>query len=96
MTDGEVLPFGEVDCDRVGSAVRSAMSAGDFARADELVGRAMGRVLAHELVHMMTKSVDHAREGVQRSALSGRQLIAPVLPLSAFDIERLQQERGLR
>jgi hypothetical protein len=94
MTDGKVLPFGEVDCDRVGGAVRSAMYAGDFARGDELVGRAMGRVLAHELVHMMTRSVQHAREGVQRSALSGKQLIEPVLPLSAFDIERLQQERG--
>jgi hypothetical protein len=66
MTDGEVLPFGEVDCDRVVGAVRSAMSGSDYARGDELVGRAMGRVLAHELVHMVTKSVEHAHEGVQR------------------------------
>lgn len=96
MTDGEVLPFGEVDCDRVDRAVRNAMSAGDFARGDELVGRAMGRVLAHEMVHMMTKSVQHATEGVQRSALSGKQLIEPVLPLSLFDVDRLRQEHTSR
>lgn len=93
MTDGEVLPFGVVNCDRVVGAVRGAMTAGDFARGDQLVGRAMGRVVAHELVHMMTRSVQHAHEGVQKPALSGKQLIDPVLTLSALDVERLRHER---
>jgi len=30
---------------------------------------------------------------VEKAALSARQLIAETLPLSTFDIERLQQER---
>jgi len=94
--NGEVQPFGEVNCDRVVNSVRSAMFGGDYARADLLVGRALGRVVAHELVHMLTKSGQHAREGVQKAALSGRQLIAASLPLSAIDIERLIQERRPR
>jgi hypothetical protein len=72
------------------------MFGGDYARADLLVGRALGRVVAHELVHMLTKSGQHAREGVQKAALSGRQLIAASLPLSAVDIDRLIQERRAR
>ena len=95
-TNGEVQPFGEVDCDRVVSTAVNAMSGLDYSRADLLVGRAMGRVLAHELVHMLTKSGEHGKEGVEKPALSGKQLIAGVLPLSAFDIDRLKLERAGR
>ncbi|HVW83560.1 MAG TPA: hypothetical protein VHB50_02720 [Bryobacteraceae bacterium] len=94
--NGEVQPFGEVDCDRVVNSVRSAMFGGDYTHADLLVGRALGRVVAHELVHMLTKSGQHAHEGVQKPALSGRQLISSSLPLSALDVERLREERGIR
>ncbi len=93
-TNGEVQPFGEVDCDRVKvSSARTAMSGLDYSRADLLIGRAMGRVVAHELVHMLTKSAEHGTEGVAKPSLSGKQLIAAFLPLSAFDIDRLKQER---
>jgi hypothetical protein len=90
--NGEVQPFGEVDCDRVVNSARNAMSGGDYARGDLLIGRAMGRVVAHELVHMLTKSGQHGTEGVEKPALSGKQLIEGYLPLSVFDIDRLKQE----
>jgi hypothetical protein len=93
-SNGEVQPFGEVDCNRVVNSVRSAMSGNDYARADLLIGRAMGRVVAHELVHMLTKSGEHGTEGVEKPALSGRQLISASLPLSAFDIDRLKLQRA--
>lgn len=95
-TNGEVQPFGEVDCTRVVNSARNAMSQEDWARGDLLIGRAMGRVVAHELVHMLTKSGEHGTEGVEKPALSGKQLISASLPLSAFDIDRLKQERSAR
>jgi hypothetical protein len=88
-TDGVVQPFSEVACDKVTSAVRSAMSGGDFANADVLLGRALGRVLAHEVVHMLSKSGAHGHTGIARTALSGSQLIAPELRLEPEDVERL-------
>jgi hypothetical protein len=88
-TDGVVQPFSEVACDKVTSAVRTAMAGGDFAHADVLLGRALGRVLAHEVIHMLSKSGVHGRTGVARSALSGSQLIAPELRLGTDDLERL-------
>ena len=88
-TDGAVQPFSEVACDKVTSAVRSAMSGGDFANADLLLGRALGRVLAHEVVHMLSKSGAHGHTGVAKTALSGSQLIAPELRLEPEDVERL-------
>ena len=91
ITDGAMQPFGEVVCDQVAATVRSAMWGGDFAIADVLLGRALGRVLVHELVHMLTKSEEHGREGVAKPALSGKQLIAGSLPLSPADLERLKK-----
>jgi hypothetical protein len=88
-TDGAVQPFSEVACDKVTSAVRSAMSGGDFANADLLLGRALGRVLAHEVVHMLSRSGAHGHTGVAKTALSGSQLIAPELRLEPEDVERL-------
>jgi hypothetical protein len=94
-TGGEVQPFGEVDCDHIVASLHSAMAGGDFAKADMLLGRALGRVVAHELVHMLTKSKQHAKAGVEKASLSARQLIAESLPLSELDVDRLQQERHI-
>jgi hypothetical protein len=60
---GEVQPYSEVACDKVTASVRSAMSGGDFARGDLLLGRALGRVVAHEMAHMLAKSGAHTHAG---------------------------------
>ena len=88
-TDGAVQPFSEVACDQVTQAIRPAMAGGDFAKADILLGRALGRVLAHEVVHILSKSGRHGTSGVAKTALSGSQLIAPVLRLEPGDLERI-------
>ncbi len=89
-TDGAVQPFSEVACDRVTQAMRSAMAGGDFAKADVLLGRALGRVLAHEVVHILSRSAEHGTSGVAKTALSGSQLIAPELRLQPEDLERIK------
>jgi hypothetical protein len=88
--DGEVQPFGDVDCTRVVSSARYAMSGSDFERQDYLVGRALGRVVAHELVHMVTRTEGHARDGVQKAALSGRELIGAPLSLEAAEVNQIR------
>jgi hypothetical protein len=88
-TGGVVQPFSEVECGKLTSVVRGAMSGGDFAHADLLFGRALGRVLAHEVVHMLAKSAAHGHDGVAKKALSGAQLIAPQLNLADDDVQRL-------
>jgi len=93
ITDGEVQPFGDVDCDRVVATAGDAMAEDtDYFRGDQLVGRALGRVVAHELVHMLTRSNRHGVEGVAKASLSGRELIEDSLTLSLPDIERVKRE----
>jgi len=90
-SDGALLPFSEVACDRIASSIRLAMWGGDFARADLLLGRAMGRVVAHELVHILSHSADHAREGVAGKSLSPSQLISRRLALTREDLDRIHR-----
>jgi hypothetical protein len=89
-SDGDVLPFSEVECDRLAASVQSAMWGDDFARPDYVMGRALGRVLAHELVHILTRSAAHGDDGVTQAKFSGRELIGAPLRLSRTDVERLR------
>jgi hypothetical protein len=89
-TDGQVQPFSVVSCDRVGSFVRSGLHGGDLKKGEVLLGKALGRVVAHELVHMLTGAKEHSDEGVFEPRLTVQQLVAGELPLSPGDIERLR------
>jgi len=89
VTNGVILPFSEVACDRVTASVRSAMWGGDYENADTLLGRALGRVLVHELVHILTGDGIHGHTGIAKRALSGGELICPDLKLSPEDAGRI-------
>ena len=70
ISDGRVLPFVEMECGRVRRMV------GDQAG---MLGRALGRVAAHEMHHVLTASSTHDVEGLTkavftRSDLGGREL----------------------
>lgn len=91
MTDGAVLPFSEVACDRVRDSIRRSMNGNELKRGDALLGRALGRVVAHELYHIVGKTPDHGKRGVAKTAMSGYQLIADELGFDPADIERLHK-----
>jgi len=76
-TDGAILPFAEVSCDRIANAVAGALWGGQRKQADMLLGRAMGRVLAHELYHIIGKTHEHNADGsLAKEAISAKQLIS--------------------
>ena len=76
-TDGAILPFAEVSCDRIARSVRAALWGGELREADRYLGRALGRVLAHELYHILGKTHEHNADGsIAKEALSAKQLIS--------------------
>jgi hypothetical protein len=91
ISDGSVLPFSDVECDKISNSIRPELSKRQWRERDSILGRALGRVLAHELFHMLAKTEHHAGEGVTRSALSPAQLISDKLSMSRVDLEKLKR-----
>src|SRR6202171_3511111 len=77
MVNGKVLPIADVLCDAVHQLVDRDLRAAQAGERDELLGRAFGRVLAHELYHIILRTTDHAHSGLRRSALTSAELLAP-------------------
>jgi len=90
-SNGTMLPFSEVACDNVRRAIKSEMHAEDWPRANALLGRAVGRVLAHELFHIVAATKDHTGSGVSKSALSPAELLFGRLELDPASVELIQE-----
>lgn len=95
-TEGQILPFSEIACDNVRRAVAGALWGGQRAKQDVLFGRALGRIVAHELYHIVLKSHAHDKKGVFQESLSGNQLIADRLESSTKDDMRRAVARWRR
>lgn len=80
-----VLPFGDVHCDRIRGSVQVAMGPELHQNSDVIFGRALGRVVAHELYHILGNTKSHGMVGVAAEAFSARQLIADELNFSHHD-----------
>jgi hypothetical protein len=95
--NGAVLPFAELACDTIRGAVKSGMRAEHRSVGDFLLGRAMGRVLAHELYHITGDTARHATAGVAQPAFSAREMVSQPMALEPRDAEimgsRLQTGR---
>ncbi|HLY15962.1 MAG TPA: hypothetical protein VKR61_02000 [Bryobacteraceae bacterium] len=72
--DGRVIPFSEVECDRVRSTLGGARLTANPEARELLFGRALGRVLAHELLHVVNHSGRHTKDGVTQKYLSAARL----------------------
>lgn len=72
--NGELLPFGEVECDRVRQSLQRTLGRGNPQKYETQFGIALARVMAHELYHMKAHSASHTKEGVTKAALSSEEL----------------------
>jgi hypothetical protein len=95
VADGAMLPFSELACDRIRSSIASVLHIDDPVRGNQLLGRAMGRVLAHELFHIVAATQQHTGSGVSQAGLSPKDLIADRLELDPEAVELLQEHLHL-
>jgi hypothetical protein len=76
ITDGHVLPFSSLNCTALTRSVSAALASAAGARRDFLYGRAMARVAAHELYHVLLRTTEHSRSGVGRSCFTTEDLLS--------------------
>jgi hypothetical protein len=94
VSDGSILPFGDVDCDRIGSFVRQGLMAMDRDDREEAFGRAVGRVLAHELYHIFANTARHGSAGVGKAAYTVRELLCDEFQFEERESRALRTSRA--
>ncbi len=88
VSDGRVLPFSEVGCDEVRRYLEP-VTRGAKDR-DGVLGRALARVMAHEMYHMLLEERGHGRDGVARSYHRRDELVARTFRFHGREIEKLR------
>ena len=76
MEDGVVLPFSTIDCDGIRAFLRSDLVGKPKEEVDESFGRAIGRVIAHELYHIFVNTTRHSSHGIAKSYYSPQELLS--------------------
>jgi hypothetical protein len=73
-TQGEIVPYADVDCDRIRDFIHRELLYRTPIDADLLLARAAARVLAHELYHVLTRTSTHASGGLSKPNVSAQEL----------------------
>lgn len=76
ISDGVILPFSDVDCDGIRKFLQRGLLSIRPAERAAAYGRAIGRVLAHELYHIFADTKQHAACGIAKEAYSEQELLS--------------------
>ena len=93
VSDGQILPFTDVNCDLVREFVQSGLLTFRTGNREERYGRALGRVLAHELYHIFANTTRHGSEGVAKESYSVQDLLSDDFQFQAKESRMLQSNR---
>jgi len=85
VMDGQVLPYSEINCELIRAFLSRSMLEMWPQDRDFIFGRAVARVLAHELYHVFTRTRHHGSSGVAEASFTVRELIADDFAFSDDD-----------
>lgn len=90
-SNGHVLHFGEVRCDRVRRCLER-VTGGEHPEAYQAkYNAALGIVVAHEIYHMIAGAKRHTKDGLTKESLSASELLGGSLSIPAVVREALQR-----
>lgn len=95
ISNGQILHFTEVHCDELRRYLSpNAVGLKESGR-DVLYGRALGRVVSHEMWHIFAGTEKHASGGVARACHSRQELIQPAFVFDAKE-EKILHDYAMR
>jgi hypothetical protein len=90
ISEGRILPFSEVQCDTIRKYIAPTLTSSKHQDRDGILGRALGRVVAHELYHIFAGTTHHASEGVEKSFHTPKELTARQFHFTPHESEVLR------
>ena len=91
IIDGRILPYVEIDCNRVRATILPDVERKEAILREAALGRALARVIAHELRHAMARTLTHEDHGLARVSLSARDLLFGSYRLAPADLAPLAE-----
>lgn len=96
-SDGEILPFGEVRCDRIRKSLQRSIGRSLPSERDRFAyGTALGKVMAHEIYHMLAHDQHHTKTGLTKESLSSRELFEQNGSLPDEALDEIRRRLNLR
>jgi hypothetical protein len=93
---GQIIPFSFVDCASVNHFLAGALASESGERREFLYGRALARLLAHELCHVLLKSGDHSHGGIAKAGFTARDLLIDQIGFEESTLARLRPPQTIR
>ena len=93
VSDGQILPFTDVSCNRVRDFLQAGLLTYPPEDREEKYGRALGRVLAHELYHIFANTMRHGSVGVAKESYGVQDLLSDDFLFQAKETRMLQATR---
>lgn len=93
-SDGEILPFTTVDCDRTRTFLAAAVLRLPADERQPAFGRALGRILAHELFHIFASTPRHASSGIAKESYTVQDLLTDDFSFEEREYEMLRNGKA--
>ena len=94
--DGDILPFIDVYCDRIHERIREDLRGQSESERTRKFGRALARVVAHELYHVFSQSVRHAKSGINKFGYTPEDLLCERLDMDRESIQLMLNPAAVR
>jgi hypothetical protein len=87
-----VLPFSSINCAELTRMLAPTIAREAGGRRDFLYGRAMARLLAHELYHILANTRDHDRDGIAKPDFNFTDLLTERFEFERTTLAKLQRQ----
>jgi hypothetical protein len=90
VSRNRILPYFRVDCVRIIRTLAPLLQPLNVPFREAILGRALARVIAHEIYHILAQTADHQDFGVAKAQLSLADLTELRFDLSPESVRRMQ------
>jgi len=88
--DGHIIPYVDVFCDAIRAFIAPSLQLTPPAQRDAVFGRALGRVVAHELYHVFAETRKHGSSGLAGAHCTPEDLVAEEIHFGSEELRRLR------
>lgn len=92
VLEGKVLPFTQIHCSTIRQTLAAALKPMMPGMQDNILGRSIGRILAHELYHILANNMRHSERGIAKSQFSAADLMSSQVSFDEVALDRMSHE----